>query len=119
PVGPYERLTGTVRLAVDPEHPANACIVDVGLAPRGEDGRVHFDADFALIRPVEPERGNGRLLFDVPNRGLAMALYTFNDAAGDHDPGNGFLMRQGYTIASCGWEFDVPSQPGLMGLRAP
>ncbi len=41
PAGPYERLTGTVRLAVDPEHAANACIVDLGLTPRGEDGRVH------------------------------------------------------------------------------
>ena len=32
-VGPYERLDGTLELAVDPAHPANAGIVDLDLAP--------------------------------------------------------------------------------------
>ena len=35
------------------------------------------------------------------------------------DPGNGFLMRQGYTVAWCGWQHDVPDAPGLMRIRAP
>ncbi|HTD17081.1 MAG TPA: hypothetical protein VK673_17995, partial [Chthoniobacterales bacterium] len=37
-VGPYERLTGRVNLAVDPKCPANALIVDLGLVSRGSDG---------------------------------------------------------------------------------
>src|SRR5260370_31276420 len=77
-VGPYELLTGSIGLAMEPGHGANAGIVDLALAPRREDGRVHFDADFALMRPAEPGRGNGRLLFDVPNRGRRMVLSSFN-----------------------------------------
>ncbi|MBI4498709.1 MAG: hypothetical protein HY689_12520 [Chloroflexi bacterium] len=123
--GPYEYLVGTVGLAVDPDHPANTAITDLKLAPRGEDGRVHVTADFALMRPVDPGRGAGRLLFDVLNRGRKLALRQFNAAAAssatamDPDLGNGFLLRQGYTVAWCGWQHDVPSQPGLMAFQAP
>ena len=35
------------------------------------------------------------------------------------DPGNGFLMRQGYTIVWCGWQHDVPSVEGLMRIHPP
>jgi hypothetical protein len=35
------------------------------------------------------------------------------------DPGNGFLMRQGYTIVWCGWQHDVPSADGLMRAHVP
>ena len=34
-------------------------------------------------------------------------------------PGNGFLMRQGYTVAWCGWQFDAPAVPGSMRLYPP
>jgi hypothetical protein len=34
------------------------------------------------------------------------------------DPGDGFLMRQGYTVAWCGWQQDVPDVAGLMDRRA-
>ena len=33
--------------------------------------------------------------------------------------GNGFLMRQGYTMVWCGWQADVPPVPGLIGLQVP
>src|SRR5262249_9132074 len=33
--------------------------------------------------------------------------------------GDGFLMRQGYTVAWVGWEYDVADQPGRMRLSAP
>lgn len=118
-VGPYEVLSGTVGLAVDPERGLNAGITDLKLASRGTDGRVHFDTDLLIMRPVEPARANRRLLFDVPNRGRCMALSSFNRGGADLQPGDGFLMRQGYTIACCGWQCDVPEQPGLMAMRAP
>jgi hypothetical protein len=118
PAGAYERLRGTVRLAVDPEHASSACITDLGMAPRAGDGRVHFEGDFAVTRPVERGQGS-RLLFDVPNRGRPVAWSAFNGAPGGLDPGTGFLMRHGYTIASCGWQHDVPPQLELMTLRAP
>ena len=108
--GPYEYLTGIVRFAIDPEDPRNAGIMDLKLASRGEDGRVRFTSDFALMKPVRPERGNGRLLFDVPNRGRKVALTSFNKAGiepDDPNAGNAFLMRQGYTVAWAGWQHDV------------
>ena len=64
-VGPYEQLDGTVYFAVDPNHPANSVITDLKLAPRDASGRVQFSADWRLLRPVEPQRGTHRLLFDI------------------------------------------------------
>jgi Alpha/beta hydrolase domain len=73
---------------------------------------------------VQPQRGNHRLLFDILNRGRGPALRNLNNAADvlpnePLDAGNGFLMRQGYTVAWCGWQHDVPDAPGLMRIRAP
>jgi hypothetical protein len=118
-VGPYELLTGVVGFGVDPDQAAHRCITDLELAPRGADGRVHFDADFALMRPVKAGQGNGRLLFDVPNRGRRMILSSFNRGGEDTEPGDGFLMERGYTIAWCGWQHNVSPGPGQMELRAP
>ena len=123
-VGPYEQLDGTVSFAVDPTHPANQLITDLKLAPRDVSGRVHFSADWRILRPVEPQRGNHRLLFDILNRGRGPGLRNLNSAQDvaptePLDPGNGFLMRQGYTVAWCGWQHDVPDAPGLIRLRAP
>ncbi len=122
-VGPYEQLDGLVHCAVHPEHTANRLIPDLGLAPRDASGLVHYAADVRLLRPVEPQRGNHRLLFDVVNRGRPLALRNLNSApdVAAHEPmhpGNGFLMRRGYTLAWCGWQHDV-EVPGSMRLYAP
>jgi hypothetical protein len=123
-VGPYEQFDGVVFFAVDPSHPANALIADLQLAPRDRHGLVHFSADWRLLRPVEPQRGNHRLLFDILNRGRGPVLRNLNSApdvlsSQPLDPGNGFLMRHGYTVAWCGWQHDVPEAPGLLRLRPP
>ncbi|MBI3329881.1 MAG: hypothetical protein HYZ81_24630 [Nitrospinae bacterium] len=123
-VGPYEQLDGIVAFAVDPNHPANRLITDLKLAPRDPSGLVHCSADWRLLRPVEPRRGNHRLLFDILNRGRGPGLRNLNSAPDvaptePLDPGNGFLMRNGYSVAWCGWQHDVPDLPGLMRLRAP
>ena len=124
-VGPYEELFGTVRLAVDPGHPGNQIITDLELAPRGAGGLVEFSADFSIIRPVEPQRGNHRVLFEVPNRGKRRVFKHMHAASESLDPrvplnpGNGFLMRHGYTVAWCGWQTDVPDVEGLMRMEVP
>ena len=123
-VGPYEQLDGVVHFAADPTHPANRSITDLSLAPHDASGRVHCTAAWRLLRPVEPQRGNHRLLFDILNRGKALALRNLNSAPdvapqAAPDPGNGFLMRHGYTVAWCGWQHDVPETPGLLRLHAP
>ena len=125
PVGPYEFLQGTAHFAVDPLHPRNTAITDLDLATRQADGTVAFSAQFAMLRPVDAGRGNRRMFFDVMNRGRKTVMQRFNDAPDivDHtlppQPGNGFLMRRGYTVVWCGWQADVPPTPGLMGLQAP
>ena len=125
PAGPYEFLQGTAQFAVDPAHPRNTAITDMDLAPRQADGTVAFSADFAMLQPADAGRGNRRMFFDVMNRGRKTVMPRFNDAPDivDHSlppqPGNGFLMRRGYTVVWCGWQADVPPTPGLMGLHVP
>ncbi len=123
-VGAYTQIDGTAYFAVDPLHPANETIADVRLAPRNGRGLVEFSADFRVLRPTDLSRGNGRLLLDVLNRGKALALRNINsapDVAPDApmDPGNGFLMREGYTLVWCGWQHDVPDSPGLLRINLP
>jgi hypothetical protein len=124
-VGPYEQLDGTAHFAVDPTHPLNRGITDLHLAPRDDNGLVCFAADVRILTPVDSQRGNHRLLFDVPNRGNRLALWMFNHAPRPAapsvplDPGNGFLMHQGYTVVWCGWQHDVPAVDGLMRIRVP
>src|SRR5262245_52463528 len=113
-VGPYQLLDGTVHFAVNPDHPDNAGITDLQHAPRDAHGLVRCSADFRLLQPVEPQHGNHRLLLDIVNRGNPTVLTNFNSAAGRMEPGNGFLMRQGYTMLWVGWQDDVPAGPGLI-----
>lgn len=118
-VGPYEQLDGTVHFAVDPNHPRNADITDLTLAPRDAQGLVRCSADFRMLQPVALQHGNRRLLLDIVNRGNPTVLTNFNSAVGRMEPGNGFLMRQGYTVLWCGWQDDVPATTGLIRIHVP
>ena len=124
-VGSYEKITGTLRLAVDPSNAANRIITDIGLAPRNEDGHVEFSSEFFLLKPTDAGRGNGVLLYEVSNRGRKGMLGFFNFADGSLDPveerhfGDGFLLEQGYTLLWLGWQFDPPRRPGLLRLTTP
>lgn len=121
PVGPYEKLVGTAFFALDPKAPANRQIVDLDLAAKGKDGKVRFSADVYVLRPVEPERGNGALLLEVPNRGGKAAVRSFHrgaprtfDPTAAEDFGDGFLMRRGFTLAWVGWQADLPYGDDLL-----
>jgi hypothetical protein len=123
--GAYEKLTGTVEFALDPDHPRNTAIVDLKFAPRGADGKVHFTSDLYVLRPVDPARSNGVMLFEIANRGNKLLFGYFNGVrgSGTNDPmapadfGNGFLMRDGYTVVWVGWQFDVAAE--VLGVDAP
>ena len=71
--GPYEKITGKIHLEVDPDDPANQRVADLQLAPRNADGMVEVITDFFLLKPVDPARGNRRILYDVNNRGRMTA----------------------------------------------
>ncbi len=118
-VGSYQQLDSTVHFAVDPDHPSNAGITDLKLAPRDAQGLVRCAADVRLLTPVAPQHGNHRLLLDIVNRGNPTVLTNFNSAVGRLDPGNGFLMRQGYTVVWGGWQDDVPATAGLVRIHVP
>ena len=123
--GPYRELQGTAHFAVDPNAGVNSTITDIGLAPTDSEGRVRFSSHFAMLMPAELGRGNRRLFFDVCNRGNRTVFNNFNSAGPVEDPaaplapGNGFLLRHGYTVVWCGWQADVPPTPGLIGMQAP
>ena len=115
--GPYEKIVGRVYFAVDPANPHNRQIVDLDKAPRNAQGEVEFSADLYLLRPKDMTKGNGSVLFEVSNRGGRGILSLVNGRDGEY--GDGFLMRQGYTIAWVGWEFDLSSQGERLRLSAP
>jgi len=109
--GAYEVIRGRIHYAIDPRDPANAAIVDLDLAPTDADGMATFAGDFVLLAPVEG--GNGRLLYEVNNRGNLAILPYVNDAPFTNDPrtlrdaGNRFLMTEGYTLLWSAWNWDV------------
>jgi hypothetical protein len=129
-VGAYERLSGRVEFAVDPQHPAYQQVVDIDLAPRDASGRVTYSTDLCILRPADLATGNRRLIYDVNNRGNKRLLRDFNDApeatenatnsaSSVADAGNGFLMRYGYTVVWSGWQGDLLPGDNRLTMRLP
>jgi len=110
-VGQYETLTGVAFGEVDPNDPLNAVITDIQLAPRNARGMVEYSMDFSITKPVDLSRGNGTILYDVPNRGNIRSP-ELNVGGNATNIGDGFLERQGYTLVDSGWEGDLTT-----GLR--
>lgn len=107
PLSGFERITARVYFAVDPKLAVNRAIADLDHAPRNAAGKVEFSADVLLLRP---QKSNGTLLLDIPNRGGARAAATFDEA---------FLMQQGYTVAEVGWQFDLLEGANILRLYVP
>src|SRR5262245_1545153 len=84
--GAYEKLIGKVDFALDPKLAQNRSSVDLDLAPKNARALVEFSADFYLIKPVDPKRGNGRLFYEAGNRGTMRILQTFQNASNSPDP---------------------------------
>jgi hypothetical protein len=121
--GAYEKIWARVCFAVQAEDAHNRGIVDLDKAPRNAEGEVEFSADLFLLRPVQG--GNGALLLEIPNRGGKSMLRLVDGGTYSIDPttasdfGDGWLLRQGYTIAALGWQWDAPDLPGNLRLYAP
>ena len=128
--GPYVRLMGTAYGELDPQHPRNACIVDLDKAPRNARGRVEYDMDVYILQPADVARGSRTLLYEVNNRGRKMLLSVLHEAQETspgvlNDPatlahaGNGFAFQRGYTMVWSGWDPDAPRANHGMAMRAP
>jgi hypothetical protein len=119
--GAYEHLTGQAYGEIDPADPHNTIIQDLRLAPRNARGIVEYVTNVEILRPADITRGNHVLFLELANRGNKTGLVIFNDgipassqlnaltAAGD-----GYLMREGYTLVWFGWQQDVLPGDGRM-----
>ena len=122
-VGQYEKLRGVAYGELDPSDPRNAVITDIGLAPVNGRGMVEYSMDIFILKPIELNAGNHRLLFDFNNRG-SMRVGHLNDAPPTNDPttaadaGTGFIMDRGYTVVSNGWDISARGA-GSMKISVP
>jgi Alpha/beta hydrolase domain len=123
--GAYEKLVGKIYGEVDPKNRLNKVIVNLDKAPRNRRGKVEYWSDFCILKPLDMARGNGKIFYDAPNRGGKRIVAFLNDAPQSNDPstiedaGNGFLMRQGYTIVWCGWQGDLTPQKDWLVMGVP
>jgi hypothetical protein len=129
-VGPYVRIRGTVKGELDPNAPDNKVIADIDKAPRNERGMVEYETDVYILRPADPKKGSGMLLYEVNNRGRKFLINWLqdssqitqavaNDPKGAGELGNRFVFNRGYTLVWSGWDPDVPATGGALSARFP
>jgi hypothetical protein len=113
--GPYERITGRVYFSLPVANAHNQRIVDVDKSVNLENGEVQFSSDFIAVRPKDPTKSNGSLLLEVPNRGRGriIALVDGGDWDLAKDPGDAWLLRNGFTIVTLGWQWDASGGDAL------
>ena len=123
-VGTYEKLRGKAYGELDPNHPQNAVITDIRLAPRNAKGMVEYAMDIYILKPVNLKTGNHKLFLEVNNRGGKL-FGGLNNSRGGNDPttaddaGEGFLLNRGYTIAWNGWDPSAASTNNNLTITIP
>jgi hypothetical protein len=125
--GAYERVTGTAIGELAPADARNRVIVNLDRALINARGMVEYEVDFDLLRPVDAQRGNGKIMYDVTNRGrkflpvwlMSAAPAGANNPLTTADAGDGLFLRMGYTIVWTGWDADAPRTGGGMAIRVP
>jgi hypothetical protein len=118
--GTYERITGRVYFSLPAANPHNLRIVDLSNAVNLKNGEVEFSADFIAFRPKDARKSNGSMLLEVPNRGNSRVLALVDGGDWDlaNDAGDAWLLRNGFTIVSLGWQWDADG-PGALRFFAP
>src|SRR5438105_867223 len=128
--GPYVRVHGIARGALDPKASENVGIVDLDKAPRNAAGLVEYATDFFILRPAEPRQGSGILVYDVTNRGAKRILSLIDDVPANdpiavndpktaRDAGLGFLLGRGHSIVWSGWDPGAPRANNGLGADFP
>jgi hypothetical protein len=126
--GSYLRKKGVAKGEIDPAAPENKVIVDLDKAPRNARGMVEYETDFFILRPAEPQRANGVLVYDVTNRGRKVILGRLDEAGGKadtndpksvQDVGLGFTLGRGYSLVWSGWDSGAPRANNGMTARLP
>ena len=121
----YERITGRVYFAFDPNNPENKKIVDLALAPRNANGEVEAVSEFVMLRPVSSTQSANVALIDIVNRG-GVTHYIFNlgrnvraSPESAEFYGDALLMKRGLTIVALAWQWDVPPGGSALHFQAP
>jgi hypothetical protein len=118
--GPYDLLTGTAYMEVDPRDRQNRIIVDLDNAPRNAKGMVEFSTPFFVLKPADMARGNNKLFYALNNRGNSLeGLLTATTTAQVAVTDAGAAMERGYTIVDAGWEGDLVPAANKLGANLP
>ena len=128
--GPYLRIRGVAHGVLDPRAPENAGICDLDKAARSAADLVEYATDFFILRPAEPRRGSGILVYDVTNRGAKRILSLIDDVPANdpiavndpktaRDAGLGFLLGRGHSIIWSGWDPGAPRANNGLGADFP
>jgi hypothetical protein len=128
--GAYERVVGRAKGELDPADPRNAGIVNLDRAPRNAAGKVEYETDLFMLRPVDASKSNRKIIYEVNNRGRKFLLNwileaptqaagALNDPKEAKDAGTGMLFRQGWTIVWSGWDPDAPRAGGGLAMTVP
>src|SRR5262245_10823089 len=67
-VGQYEKLVGIAHGEVNPHDRQNRGIVDIEFAPRNSRGKVEYSFNFYILKPIDLNSGNRRVMYEPPNR---------------------------------------------------
>jgi hypothetical protein len=101
-------------------------ITDINLAPRNAGGKVEYETDIMILRPIDRSKGNHKVWYELTNRDSVVAFHQLNDvSSGGNDPtkaadaGNGFLMRPGYSILISGWDTTAAPGSSRFTIKAP
>ena len=121
-VGQYEYITGIATGEVDPNNSQNSLITDIQLAPKNPQGHVVYSHNFYILQPLDPSKGNHKMMYEPPNRGGKTYQTLNNTPTGTNDPAaltdatvldDSFLWTRGYTTAWSGWENNLGPLTGL------
>jgi len=127
-VGQYEVITGIATGEVDPNNPQNALITDIQLAPKNAAGHVVYQHNFYILQPLDPSKGNGKMMYEPPNRGGKTYQTLNNTPTGTNDPAaltdpnvldDSFLWTRGYITAWSGWENNLGPLNGGTAATGP
>jgi hypothetical protein len=106
--GSYLYMTGSATGEIDPDAAAHAVIGDLHRAPRNARGKIEYRTDVVILRPADPAKGNGRLLYEVNNRGRKQLFNFLCDASTANgalalpsDVGNGFPLHHRLVRLGC------------------
>ena len=97
--------------------PANRGIVNIDKAPRNARGNVEYRSDICILRPADPERGNGRILYEVNNRGRIMLFANLCAGKAGNQPQTAADLGNALPLAAAASLWCGPA--GIRARRAP